>query len=98
MTTQDAIDIGKANEVLRQAKELVGQAYSLICTSPAAKQHLKFDCTVGWKSQTWNALNEEYSIEDPMSKETYHLRAFDHFGLQYGSDISLDGMSTCSGG
>ena len=98
MKSSEAIEIGKADGVLRQATELVNQAYALICKSPAAAKHLKFDCTIGWKTRTWNNLNEEYAIEEPMSKETYHWRAFDHFGLQYGSCISLDGMTSCSGG
>ena len=68
----EAIDIGKADEVLRQAKELVDQAYDLICKSPNARKHLKFNCVIGWKPETWNKLNDEYAIEEPMSTETYH--------------------------
>ncbi len=93
MNTQDAIEIGKANEVLKQAKALVEQAYSLICSSKEARKHLKFDCTVGWKTQTWNRLDDEYALEQPTSSSIYHLRAFDYFGLQCGAVISLDGMS-----
>ena len=43
-----------------------------------------------------NKLNEEYAAEKPMSKEVYHWRAFDHFGRQYESCISLDEMNSCS--
>lgn len=98
MTTKEAIEIGKADGVLRRAKELVEQAYDLICKSPTASKHLKFDCTIGWKSATWNKLDNEYAAENPLSTETYHLRAFDYFGLRCGSNISLDGMVQCSGG
>ena len=98
MTTSEAIEISKADGVLRQATELVKQAYALICKNPAAAKHLKFDCTIGWKTQTWNKLNEEYATEEPLSKEIYHWRAFDHFSLQYGSCISLDGMVSSNGG
>ena len=98
MNTQDAIEIGKADEVLRQAKALVEQAYSLICNSKAAQKHLKFDCTVGWKTQTQNKLDDEYALEQPTSNSIYHLRAFDYFRLQCGACISLDGMSQSSGG
>lgn len=73
------------------------QAYDLICRNPAASKHLKFDCTVGWKTATWNKLNNEYAVENPLSTEIYHLRAFDYFGLSYGSDISVDGMDQSSG-
>lgn len=98
MTFKEAIDIGKANEVLKQAYELVSKAYQLILDNPAAKKYLDFNCTVGWDKQTWNKLNEEYAIENPSSTETYHLRAFDHFGLQCGSCISLNGMAQTYGG
>lgn len=37
MTVKEAIDIGKANEVLKQADELVSKAYQLILDNPAAK-------------------------------------------------------------
>ena len=97
MISSEAIEIGKADGVLRQATALVEQAYDLICKSPEAAKHLKFDCNIGWKTGTWNKLNEEYAAEKPMSKDIYHWRAFDHFGLQYGSCISLDGMNSCSG-
>jgi hypothetical protein len=97
MTTKEAIEIGKADGVLRQAKELVEQAYDLICRSPTASKHLTFDCTIGWKSATWNKLNNEYAVENPLSTEIYHLRAFDYFGLRCGADISLDGMTQGSG-
>lgn len=98
MTTKEAIDIEKADVVLRQAKELVYQAYQLILSSNAAKNNLKFDCVIGWESNVWNKLNEAYSAENPDSKETYHLRAFEYFGLECGSCISLNGMSSCSAG
>lgn len=96
MTTKEAIEIGKADGVLRQAKELVEQAYDLICKNPDAYKHLKFNCVIGWKENTWNTLNEEYSNAEPMNKEIYHLRAFDYFGLRCGSDISTTGMCSCS--
>lgn len=98
MTTKEAIDIEKADVVLRQAKELVYQAYQLILSSNAAKNNLKFDCVIGWETNAWNKLNEAYSAENPDSKETYHLKAFDYFGLECGSCISLNGMSSCSAG
>ena len=72
MTSSEAIEIGKADGVLRQATSLVEEADDLICKSPEAAKHLKFDCTIGWKTGTWNKLNEEYAIEKPMSKEIYH--------------------------
>ena len=97
MTTQEAIDIGKANEVLKQAYELVNKAYDLIFNNPVAKEHLNFNCAIGWNNKTWNKLNEEYD-KMPMSNERYYLRAFNYFKLQHGSCISLNGMNQTTGG
>jgi len=98
MSTEEAIEIGKANEILKKAVELVDQAYELLVSDPIAKKHLDLQCKIGWSTPTWNKLNEAFAASCPDDKSEWHLRAFDHFGLRYGSCISTSGMDNGFGG
>ena len=97
MNITESIEIGKSSEVLKKALDLVRQEYCLITESPEAMKHLEFNASLGWKTSVWNSLNEEYVIVNPMSKDTYFLKAFDFFKIQPGSDFSTGGSSIVTG-
>lgn len=98
MSIEEAIEIGKANEILKKAQDLVDQAFVLLTSDPIAKKHLDLQCKIGWSVPTWHKLNEAFAASCPDDKSKWHLRAFDHFGLRYGSDISTSGMCDGFGG
>ena len=86
--TKIGIEIGHANEVLKKAKALVDEAYALICNDDIAKKHLEFSALVSWSKPVWNKLNEAYAKQNLNSKNIWHWRAFEHFGLEIGMNIN----------
>ena len=82
--TKVFMEIARSGEVLRQAYELVSQAYNLINNDKVARKYINFNAKVTWTQFVWNLLNDLYDEDHPGNKDVYHLRAFDFYGVHPG--------------
>ena len=85
------MEIAHASDTLKQAYDLVRQAESLISKDLVSRKYLDFSAKVAWRQFVWDILDKQYAIDNPDDKSTYHLRAFDHYGIQPGMVVG-DGM------
>ena len=89
------MEIAHSSETLKKALDLVSQAYDLINEDKVARQYIKFHSEVNWHKFVWDILMKQYDKDNPDSKNTYHLRAFDYYGIQpgmYVTDGCVDGQ------
>lgn len=82
--TKILMEIAHSSETLKKAYDLVYQAYDLINKDKVARQYIDFNAKVVWHHFVWNILMKQYNKDNPDSKEVYHLRAFDYYGIQPG--------------
>ena len=82
--TKVFMEIARSGEVLRRAYELVSQAYNLINNDKVARKYINFNSKVIWMEFVWDILMKQYEKDNPDDKNTYHLRAFDYYGIQPG--------------
>ena len=89
------MEIAKSSATLTKAYELVCQAYDLINEDKVARKYIKFHSEVTWHKFVWDILMSQYNKDNPDSKEVYHLRAFNFYGIQPGmmvTDGCVDGQ------
>ena len=82
--TKILMEIARSSEKLKKAYDLVCQAHDLINEDKVARQYIKFNAKVVWHQFVWDILMKQYNKDNPDSKGTYHLRAFDHYRIQPG--------------
>ena len=82
--TKVLMEIAHSSETLKKAYDLVCQAYDLINKDKVARQYIDFNAKVVWHHFVWNILMQQYNKDNPDSKEVYHLRAFDYYGIHPG--------------
>ena len=82
--TKVLMEIARSSSTLKKAYELVCQAYDLINEDKVARQYIDFNAKVVWHQFVWDILMRQYNIDNPDSKEVYHLRAFDYYGIHPG--------------
>lgn len=93
--TKVLMEIAHSSETLKKAYDLVCQAYDLINKDKVARQYIHFHSEVTWHKFVWDILMSQYNKDNPDSKEVYHLRAFDYYGIQpgmYVTDGCVDGQ------
>ena len=78
------MEIARSSSTLKKAYDLVCQAYDLINEDKVARQYIDFNAKVIWRKFVWDILMRQYNIDNPDSKEVYHLRAFDQYGIHPG--------------
>ena len=81
------MEIAHASDTLKRAYDLVCQAQRLICEDSVSRQYIDFSAKVAWRQFVWDILDKQYAIDNPDDKSTYHLRAFDYYGIQPGMGI-----------
>lgn len=89
------MEIAKSSATLKKAYELVSEAYNLVNSDKVARKYIKFHSEVTWHQFVWDILMRQYNMDNPDSKEVYHLRAFDFYGIQpgmYVTDGCVDGQ------
>ena len=80
---------------LKKAYEMVSDAYKLVNSDKVARRYIHFHSEVTWLQFVWDILMSQYNKDNPDSKEVYHLRAFDFYGIQpgmYVTDGCVDGQ------
>jgi hypothetical protein len=82
--TKIMMEIAHASDTLKKAYDLVCQAYDLINEDKVARQYIKFNSKVVWHQFVWDILMKQFNQDNPDNKNTYHLRAFDYYGIQPG--------------
>ena len=82
--TKVLMEIAHSSETLKKAYDLVSQAYDLINKDKVARQYIDFNAKVIWRKFVWDILMQQYNIDNPLSADIYHLRAFDYYGIQPG--------------
>ena len=82
--TKILMEIAHSSETLKKAYDLVCQAYDLINEDKVARQYIDFNAKVIWRKFVWDILMKQFNKDNPDSKETYHLRAFDYYGIHPG--------------
>ena len=85
--TKVLMEIAHSSETLKKAYDLVSQAYDLINKDKVARQYIHFHSEVTWHKFVWDILMSQYNKDNPDSKEVYHLRAFDYYGIQPGMGV-----------
>lgn len=93
--TKVLMEIAHSSETLKKAYDLVSQAYDLINKDKVARQYIHFHSEVTWHKFVWDILMQQYNIDNPLSADIYHLRAFDYYGIQpgmYVTDGCVDGQ------
>jgi hypothetical protein len=89
------MEIAHSSEVLKKAYEMVSDAYKLVNSDKVASKYIHFHSEVTWLQFVWDILMSQYNKDNPDSKEVYHLRAFDFYGIQpgmYVTDGCVDGQ------
>ena len=82
--TKILMEIAHSSGTLKKAYDLVCQAYDLINEDKVARQYIDFNAKVIWHKFVWDILMKQYNKDNPDSKEVYHLRAFDYYGIHPG--------------
>lgn len=82
--TKILMEIAHSSETLKKAYDLVCKAYDLINEDKVARQYIDFNAKVIWHKFVWDILMRQYNKDNPDSKELYHLRAFDYYGIHPG--------------
>ena len=82
--TKVLMEIAHSSGTLKKAYDLVCQAYDLITEDKVARQYIDFNAKVIWHKFVWDILMKQYNKDNPDSKEVYHLRAFDYYGIHPG--------------
>ena len=82
--TKVLMEIAHSSETLKKAYDLVSQAYDLINKDKVARQYIDFNAKVIWRKFVWDILMQQYNIDNPLSADIYHLRAFDYYGIHPG--------------
>lgn len=93
--TKVLMEIAHSSETLKKAYEMVSEAYKLVNSDPVARKYIHFHSEVTWHHFVWDILMSQYNKDNPDSKEVYHLRAFDYYGIQpgmYVTDGCVDGQ------
>lgn len=93
--TKILMEIAHSSEVLKKAYEMVSEAYKLVNSDEVARKYIHFHSEVTWHQFVWDILMRQYNKDNPDSKEVYHLRAFDYYGIQpgmYVTDGCVDGQ------
>lgn len=93
--TKILMEIAKSSATLKKAYELVSEAYNLVNSDKVARKYIKFHSEVKWHQFVWDILMRQYNKDNPDSKDVYHLRAFDYYGIQpgmYVTDGCVDGQ------
>lgn len=93
--TKILMEIAHSSEVLKKAYEMVSDAYKLVNSDKVARKYIHFDSQITWPQFVWDILMRQYNKDNPDSKEVYHLRAFDYYGIQpgmYVTDGCVDGQ------
>ena len=78
------MEIAHASDTLKRAYDLVQQAESLISKDSVSRKYIDFSAKASWQKFVWDILDTQYANDNPDDKSTYHLRAFDHYGIQPG--------------
>ena len=89
------MEIAHSSEVMKKAYEMVSEAYNLVNSDKVARKYIHFHSEVTWPQFVWDILMRQYNKDNPDSKEVYHLRAFDFYGIQpgmYVTDGHVDGQ------
>ena len=92
--TKILMEIAHSSETLNKAYDLVCQAHDLINEDKVARQYIKFNAKVVWHQFVWDILMRQYNKDNPDSKETYHLRAFNYYGIHPGMLVGDDNDTT----
>ena len=82
--TKVLMEIAHSSETLKKAYDLVCQAHDLINEDKVARQYIDFNAKVIWRKFVWDILMQQYNIDNPLSADIYHLRAFNYYGIQPG--------------
>ena len=91
------MEIAHSSEILKKAYEMVSEAYKLVSSDKVAHKYINFHSEIRWLNFVWDILMSQYNKDNPDSKDVYHLRAFDYYGIHpgmYVTDGCVDGSGS----